>query len=119
MRVAGLLEATLYQRHPPRFAYMLTDKGQNLASVNPRYCRQVRIQYTKIQRTETELPFRAPSISVNGEQIGFSVNRLSETAAQHGNCDGAQRQAVTDDLRLIGRQKFPFSTNRRPLLRSD
>jgi DNA-binding HxlR family transcriptional regulator len=30
---SGLIEATLYQRHPPRFAYTLTDKGKKLASV--------------------------------------------------------------------------------------
>jgi DNA-binding HxlR family transcriptional regulator len=29
----GLIKATLYQRHPPRFAYTLTDKGRKLASV--------------------------------------------------------------------------------------
>ena len=30
---SGLIEATLYQRHPPRFAYTLTEKGKKLASV--------------------------------------------------------------------------------------
>lgn len=30
---SGLIKATLYQRHPPRFAYTLTDKGKTLASV--------------------------------------------------------------------------------------
>jgi DNA-binding HxlR family transcriptional regulator len=30
---SGLIKATLYQRHPPRFAYTLTDKGKKLASV--------------------------------------------------------------------------------------
>jgi DNA-binding HxlR family transcriptional regulator len=30
---SSLIEATLYQRHPPRFAYTLTDKGKKLASV--------------------------------------------------------------------------------------
>ena len=30
---SGLIKATLYQRHPPRFAYMLTEKGKKLASV--------------------------------------------------------------------------------------
>ena len=30
---SGLIEATLYRRHPPRFAYTLTDKGKKLASV--------------------------------------------------------------------------------------
>jgi DNA-binding HxlR family transcriptional regulator len=29
----GIIKATLYQRHPPRFAYTLTEKGQKLASV--------------------------------------------------------------------------------------
>jgi DNA-binding HxlR family transcriptional regulator len=29
----GIIKAALYQRHPPRFAYMLTEKGQKLASV--------------------------------------------------------------------------------------
>jgi DNA-binding HxlR family transcriptional regulator len=29
----GLIKASLYQRHPPRFAYTLTDKGKKLASV--------------------------------------------------------------------------------------
>jgi DNA-binding HxlR family transcriptional regulator len=29
----GIIKATLYQRHPPRFAYTLTEKGQRLASV--------------------------------------------------------------------------------------
>ena len=26
---SGLIKATLYQRHPPRFAYTLTDKAKN------------------------------------------------------------------------------------------
>jgi DNA-binding HxlR family transcriptional regulator len=30
---SGLIKATLYQRHPPRFAYTLTEKGEKLASV--------------------------------------------------------------------------------------
>ena len=30
---SGLIKASLYQRHPPRFAYTLTDKGKKLASV--------------------------------------------------------------------------------------
>jgi DNA-binding HxlR family transcriptional regulator len=30
---SGLIRATLYQRHPPRFAYTLTEKGKKLASV--------------------------------------------------------------------------------------
>jgi DNA-binding HxlR family transcriptional regulator len=30
---SGLIKATLYQRHPPRFAYTLTAKGKKLASV--------------------------------------------------------------------------------------
>jgi DNA-binding HxlR family transcriptional regulator len=30
---SGLITATLYQRHPPRFAYTLTDEGKKLASV--------------------------------------------------------------------------------------
>jgi DNA-binding HxlR family transcriptional regulator len=30
---SGLIKATLYQRHPPRFAYTLTEKGQELASI--------------------------------------------------------------------------------------
>jgi DNA-binding HxlR family transcriptional regulator len=30
---SGLIRAALYQRHPPRFAYTLTDKGKKLASV--------------------------------------------------------------------------------------
>jgi DNA-binding HxlR family transcriptional regulator len=30
---SGLIKATLYQRHPPRFAYTLTDQGKKLASV--------------------------------------------------------------------------------------
>jgi DNA-binding HxlR family transcriptional regulator len=30
---SGLIKATLYQRHPPRFAYALTDKGKKLGSV--------------------------------------------------------------------------------------
>jgi DNA-binding HxlR family transcriptional regulator len=30
---SGLIKATLYQRHPPRFAYTLTEKGKKLASV--------------------------------------------------------------------------------------
>ena len=29
----GLIRATLYQRHPPRFAYALTEKGKKLAPV--------------------------------------------------------------------------------------
>ncbi|HYY26383.1 MAG TPA: helix-turn-helix domain-containing protein [Chthoniobacterales bacterium] len=29
----GIIKATLYQRHPPRFAYTLTEKGEKLASV--------------------------------------------------------------------------------------
>jgi DNA-binding HxlR family transcriptional regulator len=29
----GMIKATLYQRHPPRFAYTLTEKGQKLAPV--------------------------------------------------------------------------------------
>ena len=29
----GIIKATLYQRHPPRFAYTLTEKGKKLASV--------------------------------------------------------------------------------------
>jgi DNA-binding HxlR family transcriptional regulator len=29
----GLITANLYQRHPPRFAYSLTEKGKNLAPV--------------------------------------------------------------------------------------
>lgn len=30
---SGLIKATLYQRHPPRFAYTLTEKGKKLGSV--------------------------------------------------------------------------------------
>jgi DNA-binding HxlR family transcriptional regulator len=30
---SGLVKASLYQRHPPRFAYTLTDKGKKLAPV--------------------------------------------------------------------------------------
>ena len=30
---SGLIKASLYQRHPPRFAYTLTNKGKKLASV--------------------------------------------------------------------------------------
>ena len=30
---SDLIKASLYQRHPPRFAYTLTDKGKKLASV--------------------------------------------------------------------------------------
>jgi DNA-binding HxlR family transcriptional regulator len=30
---SGLIRATLYQRHPPRFAYTLTEKGKKLAPV--------------------------------------------------------------------------------------
>ena len=30
---SGLIKAALYQRHPPRFAYTLTEKGKKLASV--------------------------------------------------------------------------------------
>ena len=30
---SGLIKSTLYQRHPPRFAYTLTDKGKKLSSV--------------------------------------------------------------------------------------
>ena len=30
---SGLIKASLYQRHPPRFAYTLTDKGKKLAPV--------------------------------------------------------------------------------------
>ncbi|MBV8414004.1 MAG: helix-turn-helix transcriptional regulator [Verrucomicrobia bacterium] len=30
---SGLIQATLYQRHPPRFAYTLTEKGKKLAPV--------------------------------------------------------------------------------------
>jgi DNA-binding HxlR family transcriptional regulator len=29
----GLIKATFYQRHPPRFAYTLTEKGKKLAPV--------------------------------------------------------------------------------------
>jgi DNA-binding HxlR family transcriptional regulator len=29
----GLIKATLYQRHPPRFAYTLTEKGKRLGPV--------------------------------------------------------------------------------------
>ena len=33
LETTGLIKASLYQRHPPRFAYTLTDKGKKLASV--------------------------------------------------------------------------------------
>jgi DNA-binding HxlR family transcriptional regulator len=46
---SGLIKATLYQRHPPRFAYTLTDKGKKLASVIRAIADLGRIQYTKIQ----------------------------------------------------------------------
>jgi DNA-binding HxlR family transcriptional regulator len=29
----GIIKATLYQRHPPRFAYSLTEKGKKLAPI--------------------------------------------------------------------------------------
>jgi DNA-binding HxlR family transcriptional regulator len=46
---SGLIKATLYQRHSPRFAYTLTDKGKKLASVIRAIADLGRIQYTKIQ----------------------------------------------------------------------
>jgi hypothetical protein len=44
---SGLIKAILYQRHPPRFAYKLTDKAKNSLR-HPRYRRLGRIQYTRL-----------------------------------------------------------------------
>jgi DNA-binding HxlR family transcriptional regulator len=50
-----LIKATLYQGHPPRFAYALTDKGKKTRFRNSHYRRMARIQHIKIQGTETDL----------------------------------------------------------------